>query len=54
LFHDQGVVEMERHEEKGVLLAGRLPGRLAAMFRPYLVKDKSHAQDQIPQEKQDD
>ena len=39
LFHDQGVVEMEQHEEKGVVLAGRLPGRLVAMFRPYMVHD---------------
>ncbi len=39
LFHDQGVVEMEQHEEKGVLLSGRLPGRLVALFRPYLIRD---------------
>ena len=54
LFHDQGVVEMERHEEKNVLLAGRLPGRLVAMFRPYLARDKSRPQAQPPQEEQDD
>ena len=39
LFHDQGVVEMDQHEEKGVVLTGRLPGRLVATFRPYLVRD---------------
>jgi GTP-binding protein HflX len=39
LFHDQGVVEMEQHEEKSVVLAGRMPARLIAMFRPYLVRD---------------
>jgi len=39
LFHDQGVVEMEQHEEKGVMLSGRLPGRLVALFRPYLIRD---------------
>jgi len=37
VFHQQGVVEMERHEEQGVILAGRLPGRLTAIFRPYLL-----------------
>jgi GTP-binding protein HflX len=41
LFHDQGVVDMEQHEEKGMVLAGRLPGRLVAAFRPYLVREKS-------------
>ena len=39
LFHNQGVVEMDQHEEKSVVLIGRLPGRLVAMFRPYLVRD---------------
>jgi GTP-binding protein HflX len=43
LFHDQGVVEMEQHEEKAVVLSGRLPGRLMAMFRPYLVREKASA-----------
>jgi GTP-binding protein HflX len=37
LFHDQGVVEMELHEDKGTVLVGRLPGRLVAMFRPFRV-----------------
>jgi GTP-binding protein HflX len=41
LFHDQGMLDMEQHEEKGVVLAGRLPGRLAGLFRPYLVREKS-------------
>ena len=38
LFHDQGVVDLEQHEEKGVILSGRLPGRLVALFRPYSVR----------------
>jgi len=38
LFHDQGVVDLEQHEEKGVILSGRLPGRLVALFRPYAVR----------------
>lgn len=39
LFHNQGMVEMEQHEEKGMVLIGRLPGRLLATFRPYLVRN---------------
>lgn len=38
LFHDQGVVDLAQHEEKDVVLSGRLPGRLVALFRPYLVR----------------
>jgi GTPase len=38
LFHDQGVVDLQQHEEKDVVLSGRLPGRLVALFRPYSVR----------------
>jgi GTPase len=48
LFHNQGAVEMEQHEEKGVLLSGRLPGRLVAMFRPYLVRDTASTAPDTP------
>jgi len=44
LFHDQGLVEMEQHEQKHVVLAGRLPGRLVSMFRPYLVREANKPQ----------
>jgi len=47
LFHNQGVVEMDQHEEKSVVLIGRLPGRLVAMFRPYLVRDTSQPPDTV-------
>jgi GTP-binding protein HflX len=47
LFHDQGVVEMEQHEEKAVVLSGRLPGRLIALFRPYLVREKASLHNSI-------
>jgi GTP-binding protein HflX len=43
LFHAQGVVEMEHHEEKGVLIQGRLPGRVLSMFRAYLVRAAPNA-----------
>jgi len=51
LFHDQGVVDMEQHEEKSVVLSGRLPGRLAAMFRPYRVREKAEANQQVVEER---
>lgn len=54
LFHDQGVVEMEQHEEKDVLLVGRLPGRLIATFRPYLVRQKARHPDPVTTEVRDD
>ncbi|MFZ6030699.1 MAG: GTPase HflX [Chloroflexota bacterium] len=38
LFHEQGQVTRIEHGEGGVTLQGRLPGRLLASFRPYLVK----------------
>ncbi len=37
LFHLQGVVEREEHNRNGTLLWGRIPGRMLAAFRPYLV-----------------
>ena len=50
LFHDQGVIELEQHEEKGVLIHGRLPGRLLAMFRPYRVKENPPEVQHVPEE----
>jgi len=38
LFHEFGQVERLEHERKGVLLQGRIPGRLVAQFKPWLVK----------------
>jgi GTP-binding protein HflX len=38
LFHEQGQVTRIEHGEGGVTIQGRLPGRLLASFRPYLVK----------------
>jgi GTP-binding protein HflX len=40
IFHEQGVVELIEHEEKGVHLKGRVPSRLAARFRPYLLRTR--------------
>lgn len=37
-FHEQGQVIMVEHGEKGVLIKGRLPGRIITNYRPYEVK----------------
>lgn len=37
LFHDQGQVERIEHSQKGVLIQGKLPRRLVARYRPFLV-----------------
>lgn len=40
LFHDQGVVERVEHEEKGVRISGRVPARLMARFKPYVLRGR--------------
>jgi GTP-binding protein HflX len=40
LFHDQGKVDRVEHERDGVVIHGRLPGRLLARFQPYLYQKK--------------
>ena len=35
LFHEQGQIEQEEHELGGVILNGRIPGRLLAQFKRY-------------------
>jgi GTP-binding protein HflX len=41
LFHEQGTVERIEHNQGGVFLQGRIPGRLVARYRPFEVKPKS-------------
>jgi GTP-binding protein HflX len=36
LFHEQGRVEKVEHVRGGVLMQGRLPGRLAVRFQPFI------------------
>jgi GTP-binding protein HflX len=36
LFHNQGIVDVEEHGDKAVILAGRIPGRWVSSFKPYL------------------
>jgi GTP-binding protein HflX len=38
LFHEFGQVEQMEHGRKGVLMKGRIPGRLVAQFKPWQIK----------------
>jgi GTP-binding protein HflX len=38
LFHDHGRVDDERFAENAIVIAGRLPARYLAVFRPYLIQ----------------
>lgn len=38
LFHELGQVEHLEHERKGVLIQGRIPGRLMAQYKPWQIK----------------
>ena len=37
LFHEAGQVELIEHERGGVVMQGRVPGRLVAQFMPWLI-----------------
>ena len=50
LFHEFGQVERLEHGRKGVLMQGRIPGRLVAQFKAWQVKpgEKEEEQDDVP------
>jgi GTP-binding protein HflX len=50
LFHEFGQVERLEHGRKGVLMQGRLPGRLVAQFKPWQIKtgEKEKMEEDIP------
>ncbi len=50
LFHEFGQVERLEHGRKGVLMQGRIPGRLLAQFIPWQVKTvgKEDEQEDVP------
>ncbi|MGA2490872.1 MAG: GTPase HflX, partial [Anaerolineales bacterium] len=50
LFHEFGQVERLEHGRKGVLMQGRIPGRLLAQFKEWQVKpeEKGQEQEEIP------
>jgi GTP-binding protein HflX len=39
MFHEQGQVEMVEHQDGGMLIAGRLPGRLMARYSSFVMQD---------------
>lgn len=43
LFHEFGQVEQVEHQRAGVILQGRLPGRLIARFNPWKVSPRTPA-----------
>jgi GTPase len=50
LFHEFGQVERLENERKGVLMQGRVPGRLLAQFKPWQLKagEKDKSQEDAP------
>jgi GTP-binding protein HflX len=52
LFHESGQVERIEHGREGILMQGRVPGRLLAQFSPWLIKEKQPAL--LPHETEDD
>jgi GTP-binding protein HflX len=51
LFHDLGQVERLEHGRKGVLMQGRIPGRLLAQFKPWRIitaDEKEKEQEEFP------
>lgn len=51
LFHEAGQVEKIEHGRGGVLIAGRIPGRLVAQFKEY---QASRAPKEAPREQEDE
>jgi GTP-binding protein HflX len=56
LFHEFGQVERLEHGRKGVLMQGRIPGRLVAQFKPWQLKpgEKEMEVEDIPMDEQND
>jgi GTP-binding protein HflX len=52
LFHEFGQVDRLEHGRKGVLIQGRIPGRLVAQFKPWQIKTDREEQEQedLPKE----
>jgi len=46
LFHEQGIVDRIEHGKGGVLLQGRVPGRLLARFKPFETRTSSPGRSQ--------
>jgi len=50
LFHEAGQVERIEHGRGGVLMQGRIPGRLVAQFNDWQVSSNHH----VPEEQQEE
>jgi GTP-binding protein HflX len=50
LFHEFGQVERLEHGRKGVLIQGRIPGRLVAQFKPWQIKPGGKENEEEDQE----
>ncbi len=55
LFHEFGQVERLEHGRKGVLMQGRIPGRLVAQFKPWQIKPgEKEKEEETPEIEQND
>lgn len=56
LFHEFGQIERLEHGRKGVLMQGRIPGRLVAQFKPWHIKpgEKEKEEEDDPMVEQND
>jgi GTPase len=50
LFHEAGQVERIEHERGGVLMQGRIPGRLVAQFNDWQVSSDHHEPEEIEED----
>jgi hypothetical protein len=53
LFHEAGQVERIEHGRGGVVMQGRVPGRLLAQFSGWQVNGDDHGNDQEPEEEEE-
>jgi GTP-binding protein HflX len=53
LFHEAGQVERIEHERGGVIMQGRIPGRLLAQFSGWQVDGDHHGNHQEPAEEEE-
>ena len=54
LFHEAGQVERIEHERGGVLMQGRIPGRLLAQFSNWQVDGEHHGNQHEPEEEEEE
>jgi GTP-binding protein HflX len=50
LFHEMGQVELVEHERGGVVMQGRLPGRIVAQFAPWRIKENHSKKETLDME----